>query len=49
MFVSRKKYEELRQFCKQIQCDCDKLMYDNKRLRKENIKLKEEIKHGRKN
>ena len=48
MWVSRKQYEELRTFCKQIQHDCDKLSSDNRKLRKELYELlKKEKNNGR--
>lgn len=48
IWVSRKQYEELWKFCKQIQHDCDKLSSDNKKLRKELYELLEkEKKNGR--
>lgn len=48
MWVSRKQYEELRTFCKQIQHDCDKLSSDNRKLRKELYELLgKEKKNGR--
>lgn len=40
MFISKKKYDELREFSKMLQYDNNKLISDNRALRRENNELK---------
>ena len=43
MFVSKNKYNELWMFCKHLQRDNNILINDNRKLRQENIKLKNQL------
>lgn len=43
LFVSKTKYIELWKFCKNVQLDNNTLMQENRKLRNENMELREKL------